>query len=122
MAPFVLIHRAMHGGCCWQRVVPRLRAAGQAVFTPTLFRLGERINPAHPGIDLETQIQDVLGLLDDEDLRDVLLVGHSYGAVVITGVAERRLARVAQVALLDGAMHADGQAVLDCFRPDRCPV
>lgn len=113
MATFVLIHGSMHGGWCWQRVIPRLRAARHEAYAPTLTGLGERVHLAHPDFDLETHIQDVLGVLEYEDLHDVVLVGHSYGAAVITGVADRLPERVAHLVYVDGVMVADGQAILD---------
>ena len=118
MATFVLVHGSMHGGWCWKRVIPLLRAAGHEVFAPTLTGLGERAHLAHPGIDLETHVRDVLGVLEYEDLRDVVLIGHSYGAMVVTGVADRRPGWIAHLVYLDGAMAGDGQAVLDFFPPD----
>jgi pimeloyl-ACP methyl ester carboxylesterase len=118
MATFVLVHGAMHGGWCWQRVTPLLRAAGHEAYTPTLTGLGERAHLAHPGIDLNTHIQGVLGVLDYEDLDEVVLVGHSYGSAVVTGVADRLPGRIAHLVYLDGAEVGDGQAVLDFFPPE----
>ena len=118
MAVFVLVHGSMHGGWCWKRVVPGLRAAGHDFYAPTLTGLGERVHLAHPGVDLDTHVRDVLGVLEYEDLRDVVLVGHSYGAVVVTGVADRLQERIAHLVFLDGAMPVDGQAVLDFFPPE----
>ena len=113
MATMVLIHGSMHGGWCWQRVAPLLRAAGHDVYTPTLTGLGERVHLAHPDVDLDTHIRDVLGVLEFEDLHEVILVGHSYGTMVITGVADRVPERIAHLVYLDGTMAADGQAALD---------
>ena len=93
MATFVLIHGAWHGGWCWKVVAPALRRAGHEVYAPSLTGLGERKHLASPAIDLETHIQDVVGLLEMEDLRDVVLVGHSYGGMVITGAADRAAPR-----------------------------
>jgi pimeloyl-ACP methyl ester carboxylesterase len=115
MATFVLVHGSLHGGWCWKRVVPRLRSAGHDVFTPTLSGLGERVHLVHPGIDLDTHIQDVLGVLEYEDLHDVVLVGHSYGTMVITGAADRLPGRIAHLVYLDGVMACDGKAALDFF-------
>ncbi|MBW3632862.1 MAG: alpha/beta hydrolase [Chloroflexi bacterium] len=115
MATFVLVHGSMHGGWCWKRVVPWLHAAGHHVHAPTLTGLGERAHLAHPGIDLGTHIQDIIGVLEYEDLRGVVLVGHSYGSVVVTGVADRLPARIAQLVYVDGAEAASGQAVIDFF-------
>ena len=118
MATFVLVHGSMHGGWCWKRVAPLLRAAGHEAYAPTLTGLGERAHLAHPGIDLDTHVRDVLGVVEYEDLDGVVLVGHSYGAVVVTGVADRLPARVAHLVYLDGAMADDGQSALDFFPPD----
>ena len=118
MATFILVHGSMHGGWCWKRVVPWLHAAGHDVHAPTLTGLGERVHLAHAGIDLDSHIQDILGVLEYEDLRGVILVGHSYGAVVVTGVADRLPDRIAQLVYLDGAEATDGRAVIDFFPPE----
>jgi pimeloyl-ACP methyl ester carboxylesterase len=118
MANFVLVHGSMHGGWCWKRVVPLLRAAGHEAFTPTLTGLGERVHLTHPGIDLDTHIHDVLGVLEFEHLDRVVLVGHSYGTMVVTGVADRVPERMAHLVYLDGAVVSNGQAVLDLFPSD----
>ena len=86
---FVLVHGAWHGGWCWSRVATRLRAAGHIVHTPTLTGLGERRHLISAQVNLDTHVEDVVNLLEFEDLRDVVLVGHSYGGIVITGVADR---------------------------------
>jgi pimeloyl-ACP methyl ester carboxylesterase len=119
MATFVLVHGSMHGGWCWKRVPPLLRAAGHEVFAPTLTGLGERAHLAHRGIDLDTHIRDVLGVLTYEDLSQVVLVGHSYGGMVVTGVADRSPERIAHLVLVDGVMAGNGQTVLDFFPPER---
>jgi len=115
VATFVLVHGSIHGGWCWQRVVPALRAAGHDAYAPTLTGLGERAHLAHSRIDLDTHIQDVVGVLEYEDLRGVVLVGHSYGAVVVTGVADRVRDRIAHLVYLDGTEATNGQAVIDFF-------
>ena len=113
MTIYVLVHGAWHGGWCWQRVTPLLRAADHAVFTPTLTGLGERSHLASPEIDLNTHIQDVVNVLEYEDLSKVVLVGHSYGGMVITGVTERAAERLAHVVYLDAFIPQDGQALVD---------
>ncbi|CAN7645306.1 alpha/beta hydrolase [Phenylobacterium sp. LjRoot225] len=113
MATYVLVHGGGHGGWCWGRLAPLLRAAGHEVFTPTLTGLGERAHLLRPGIDLDTQIADVLGVLAYEDLHDVILVGHSYGGMVITGVADRALERVGQLVFLDAAIPRNGESLAD---------
>ena len=118
MATYVLVHGACHGGWCWRRVAPLLRAAGHEVFAPTLTGLGERAHLAHPGIDLEAHIEDVAAVLAYEELREVLLVGHSYAGLVITGVAERAADRLAELVYLDAAVPHDGESGLDHFAPE----
>ncbi|MCC6627116.1 MAG: alpha/beta hydrolase [Chloroflexi bacterium] len=117
MAVFVLIHGAWHGGWCWQRIAPRLRAAGHNVATPTLTGLGERAHLASPAIDLETHVTDVLAVLRYEDLHDVILVGHSYGGAVATLVTDRVPDRVARLVYLDAPIPRDGQCLLDVLTP-----
>ena len=102
MATFVIVHGAWGGAWSWNRfVIPKLRAAGHTVFPVTLTGLGERTHLAHAGVDLETHVQDVVNVLFYEDLRDVILVGHSYGGRVITGAADRASDRLAQLVYLD---------------------
>ncbi len=85
----VLVHGAWHGGWCWQRVLPLLRRAGVTTHAVTLTGCGERSHLLGPDIDLDTHIQDVCGLIEAEELQRVVLVGHSYAGMVITGVADR---------------------------------
>jgi len=90
-----------------------LRRAGHEVFTPTLTGLGERAHLARPGIDLDLHVQDVAAVLEMEDLREVVLVGHSYGGMVVTGVAERCAQRVRRLVYLDAFVPEDGKCLLD---------
>jgi pimeloyl-ACP methyl ester carboxylesterase len=113
MATYVLIHGAWHGGWCWKKLTPLLRGAGHEVFTPTLTGLGERAHLASPEVDLSTHIQDVVAVLEYEDLRDVILVGHSYGGMVITGTADQVPERLAHLVYLDAYVPSDGQAMVD---------
>ena len=110
---FVLVHGAWHGGWCWNKLTPMLRAAGHQVFTPTLTGLGERAHLLTPEIDLATHIKDIAAVLEYENLRDVVLVGHSYGGMVIAGVAEALGSRVAQLVFLDGFLPENGKALTD---------
>jgi len=87
MSTFLLVHGGWVGGWCWRRVTPLLEAAGHRVFTPTLTGLGERAHLFNAAIDLDTHIEDVVSVLQYEDLHEVVLVGHSYGGMVITGAA-----------------------------------
>ena len=101
MATFVLVHGGGHGGWCYQRVAPLLRAAGHDVYTPTLTGLGERAHLLRADIDLDFHICDIVKVLHFDGLRDVILVGHSYGGMVITGVADRATERVGKLVFLD---------------------
>ncbi|MEC7514519.1 MAG: alpha/beta fold hydrolase, partial [Pseudomonadota bacterium] len=88
MATFVLVHGAWHGGWCWGRVAKLLRAEGHDVYTPTLTGLADRSHLMAPTINLSTHVRDITNLITWEGLSDVVLVGHSYGGMVIAGVAE----------------------------------
>lgn len=91
MTAFVLVHGAWHGGWCWRRVLPVLRAAGHVAHAVTLTGCGERAHLLAPGIRLATHVDDVLAVVACEELADVVLVGHSYAGMVITGAADRLL-------------------------------
>jgi pimeloyl-ACP methyl ester carboxylesterase len=117
VSTYVLVHGGGHGGWCYQRVARILRAAGHEVYTPTLTGLGERSHLLSPAIDLDTHITDVVSMLHYEDLRDVILVGHSYGGMVITGVADRAADRVGDLVYLDAANPRNGQSLVDVAGP-----
>jgi pimeloyl-ACP methyl ester carboxylesterase len=119
---YVLVHGAWHGGWCWAKVARLLRDAGHEVYTPTLTGLGERAHLARPEIDLETHIQDVVAMLEAEELRQATLVGHSYGGMVITGVAARTSGRIAQLVYLDGFVPEAGKSLLDYLSPELAAV
>jgi pimeloyl-ACP methyl ester carboxylesterase len=115
---FVLVHGAWHGGWCWAKVARLLRDAGHEVYTPTLTGLGERAHLARPEVDLELHIQDVVAMLEAEEVRGVTLVGHSYGGMVVTGVAARVAAgRIGQLVYLDAFVPEAGKALLDYVGP-----
>ena len=115
---FVLVHGAWHGGWCWKKLTPLLRAAGHEVFAPTLTGLGERAHLLNPQVGLDTHIDDMVALLAYEDLHNVILVGHSYAGMVIAGVAERAAERLAHLVYLDAFVPQDGQSLFDTI-PDR---
>lgn len=117
MTTFVLIHGAWHGGWCWDRVSPLLTAAGHRVFSPTLTGVSDRAHVLSPQVGLETHLQDVISLIEAHDLTDVVLVGHSYGGQVITGVADRIPERIAKRVHLDGFI-GDGRSALAMQPPD----
>ncbi|MGB3327438.1 MAG: alpha/beta fold hydrolase [Thermomicrobiales bacterium] len=114
---FVLIHGAWHGGWCWQRLAPMLRAAGYETYTPTLTGLGERAHLLNPAIDLSTHITDVLNLLEYDDLSDVILVGHSYGGMVVSALVEQVPDRIAQAIYLDAFLPENGESIRDIGTP-----
>lgn len=113
MANYVLVHGGWFGGWCWDKVVPLLQAAGHSVYTPTLTGLGEQAALLTPEIGLDTHIQDVVNLMETNDLQQVILVGHSYSGMVITGVADRVPGRIAHLVYLDAVVPRDGQSLAD---------
>jgi pimeloyl-ACP methyl ester carboxylesterase len=118
LATYVLVPGAWLGGWVWRDAARRLRADGHDVYPITLTGLGERVHLAQPEIDLDTHIRDVVNVFEFEDLADAILVGHSYAGAVVTGVADRVAARIAQLVYLDAAPLADGMALLDLFSPN----
>jgi pimeloyl-ACP methyl ester carboxylesterase len=114
VATIVVAHGAWSSAWAWQKMRPLFRAAGHDIFTPSYTALGERAHLAAPGIDLDTHIADVLGVLQFEDLRDVVLIGHSYGGMVATGVADR----VAKLIYLDAFAPKDGQSLFQLVGPE----
>ncbi|HET9716271.1 MAG TPA: alpha/beta hydrolase, partial [Pseudolabrys sp.] len=114
---FVLVHGAWHGGWCWRRVTDRLHARGHAVFTPTLTGLGERAHLLRPDIDYSLHVADVLGVIRYERLTDIVLVGHSYGGCVISGVAEAAAGAIRSIVFLDAFIPDDGDTLLDLVQP-----
>jgi pimeloyl-ACP methyl ester carboxylesterase len=117
MATFVLVHGGGHGGWCYQGVARIMRAQGQEVYTPTMTGLGEREHLLSPAVDLDMHITDIVKVLQFEDLRDVILVGHSYGGMVITGVADRAADRIGHIVYLDAANPENGQSLVDLAGP-----
>jgi pimeloyl-ACP methyl ester carboxylesterase len=117
MATYVLVHGGGHGGWCYQRVARILRAAGHEVYAPTLTGLGERAHLLDDRVDLHRHIEDVVAVLHFEDLHDVVLVGHSYGGMVITGIADRAAERIGRLVFLDAANPVNGQSLVDVSGP-----
>jgi pimeloyl-ACP methyl ester carboxylesterase len=119
---FLLCHGAWGGGWSWKRMHPLMQASGYRFLTPTYTGLGERAHLSNPSIDLETHIRDTLNVLYYEDLRDVILLGHSYGGMVATGVADRARDRIAQLIYLDAFVPRDGQSLFDLNESGRTPM
>jgi pimeloyl-ACP methyl ester carboxylesterase len=117
VATYVLVHGGGHGGWCYQRVARILRAEGHEVHTPTLTGLGERAHLLDDRVDLNRHIQDVVAVLHYEDLHDVILVGHSYGGMVITGIADRAADRIGKLVYLDAANPVNRQSLVDVSGP-----
>lgn len=115
---FVLVHGAWHGGWCWQRVAKRLRAQGHTVYTPTLTGLGERKHLINPDITLNTFVQDIANVLVYEDLTQVVLVGHSFGGLAITGVADIMPERLRKLVYLDAFILDSGVTTFDTLPDD----
>ena len=113
MATFLVAHGAWSAGWVWKKMRPLLRERGHELFTPTYTGLGERVHLACPDVGLETHIADVLGVLEFEDLRNVLLIGHSYGGMVATAVADRVPERLAQLVYLDAFVPRNEQSLFD---------
>lgn len=122
MGTYLICHGAWSGGWSWRKMRPLLRAAGHEVFTPTYTGLGDRAHLAHPLVDLETHIQDILATIEYEDLRDFILVGHSYGGMVATGVADRVPERMRHLIYLDAFVPADGQSLSDLAQGERAVI
>jgi pimeloyl-ACP methyl ester carboxylesterase len=113
MATFLVAHGAWSAGWAWKKMHPLLRARGHELLTPTYTGIGERAHLAHKDIDLETHIADMLGVLRYEDLRGVILIGHSYGGMVATGTADRAAERLSKLVYLDAFVPRDGQSLLE---------
>lgn len=113
MRTYVFVHGAFHGGWCWRRVADRLGAAGHRVFTPTCTGVGERLHLLTAQGGLETAVADIVNVLIFEELKDVILVGHSFGGVVITGVADCEPERLRHLVYLDATILADGECALE---------
>lgn len=117
MTNYVLIHGAWHGSWCWARVRHRLAAGAHQVFTPTLTGLGERFHLLSRDVGLDTHVADVANLMIWEDLRDIVLVGHSYGGIVARQLAERMPERIRSLVYLDAFVPENGKALFD-YLPD----
>jgi len=119
MSTFVIVHGAWMGSASWTPLADVLRGRGHYVFVPSLTGLGERRHLFGGDVTLSTHIADVVGTIETEALDQVVLVGHSYGGMVITGVADRLAGRISHIAYLDAFLPADGQSLFDCVPPEQ---
>jgi pimeloyl-ACP methyl ester carboxylesterase len=117
MTNFVLVQGAWIGGWYWRPNAQALRKAGHEVYTPTLTGLGERSHLMNPGINLDTHIADVINVIKWEELSDIVLVGHSYGGMVVTGVADTMPDKIKSLVYLDAFVPENGQSLLSLLPP-----
>lgn len=115
---FVLVHGAWHGAWCYTRVAERLSARGARVFAPTLTGLADRSHLYSPEVNLTTHVLDVVNLIRWHELREIVLVGHSYGGMVITAVADQLSDRIAALVYLDAFVPEDNQCLHDLSPPE----
>jgi pimeloyl-ACP methyl ester carboxylesterase len=115
LATFVLVHGAFGGAWEWRRVARLLQTQGHETFTVTLTGLGERSHLLHQDVGLSTHVEDVCQTLALENLESVILCGHSYGGMVVTGVVDRMAVRIANLVYIDAMIPVDGQSVSDLF-------
>jgi pimeloyl-ACP methyl ester carboxylesterase len=113
MTTYVLIHGSWLGGWSWDRVRPALEEAGYRVFTPTLAGMAERGHLATPHIGLSVHIHEIVELMERHDMTDTILVGHSYGGMVIAGISGLIPKRIQQLCYVDGLLPRSGQSAFD---------
>ena len=111
MSTFVMVHGSWHGGWCWKRVVPFLTMKGHEVHTPTLSGCGEHAHTATRQLNLDAHIEDIRAHLFMHDLADVILVGHSYAGMVITGVVDVIPQRIARLVYFDAFVPRAGDTL-----------
>lgn len=117
---FVLVHGGWHGGWCWEKVAGRLRDAGHEVWAPTFTGLAERRHLLHMVEGPQTHVRDITTLIEYHGLDDVALVGHSYGGLIITGVASDLSERIRALVYVDAFVPTEsGQAASDMANPER---
>lgn len=119
---FLVCHGAWSAGWAWKKMHPLMQAAGHRLVTPSYTGLGDRAHLATPSIDLNSHIEDMLAVIKYEDLRDIVLVGHSYGGMVATGVADRARDKVRQLVYIDAFVPNDGQSLFDLNEGGRAPL
>jgi pimeloyl-ACP methyl ester carboxylesterase len=115
MSNFVLVHGAWQTAATWDLTAPRLRAKGHSVWIPMLSGLEGDASELSPKVGLRTHIADVIAALERDDLRKVVLVGHSYAGMVLTGVAEHASNRLQHLVYVDAFVPTDGRSAMDYF-------
>lgn len=118
MATIILVHGAFQGGWVWDKITPTLRAAGHTVYTPTLQGLGSRNSELTQQTGLQDHIADVCKVIDENNVSEAVLVGHSYGGVVVSGVAKVRTLRIKKLLYLDAPIPDNNQSLLDILGAD----
>ncbi|MEU9885695.1 alpha/beta hydrolase [Sphaerisporangium sp. NPDC051011] len=113
MSTYLLVHGAWHSGRCWERVVPLLASAGHRVVAPSLTGYGDKAHLLGPEVGLDTHVDDIVGLITEEDLTEVVLVGHSYAGLVISSAANEVPDRIAHLVYLDAMVPEDGESAAD---------
>ncbi|MFJ2395278.1 alpha/beta fold hydrolase [Streptomyces sp. NPDC087843] len=113
MSTYLLVHGAWHSGECWERVVPLLESAGHRALTPSLTGHGDKARLLGPEVGLDTHVDDIVELITEEDLTEVVLVGHSYAGLVISAAADRLPDRIAHLVYLDAMVPEDGESAAD---------
>ncbi|MGW7595488.1 alpha/beta fold hydrolase, partial [Streptomyces rubiginosohelvolus] len=113
MSTYLLVHGAWHSGQCWERVVPLLTAAGHRVLAPTLTGYGDTAHLLGPEVGLDTHVDDIVRLITEEDLTDVVLIGHSYAGLVISSAANQVPERIGHLVYLDAMVPEDGESAAD---------
>ena len=119
---FLVCHGAWSAGWAWKKMHPLMQAAGHRLVTPSYTGLGDRAHLVTTSIDLNSHIEDMLAVIKYEDLRDIVLVGHSYGGMVATGVADRARDKVRQLIYIDAFVPNDGQSLFDLNEGGRAPL
>jgi pimeloyl-ACP methyl ester carboxylesterase len=117
MSTFVLVHGAWQTAATWDPVVPLLRTAGHRVFAPVLTGIDPGASRLTREVGLDTHVSDLVQLLETFDLREVVLVGHSYAGMIITGVAEHAAPRIAKLVYVDAFIPEHGVAAIRFFPP-----
>ncbi len=115
---FILIHGAFRGGWAWHKVVKILQSKNLQVFAPSLTGAGENAHLNSAEITLKTWTDDVVNFIENENLQDVILVGHSQGGIVIQSVAEAVFDKISKLIFIDAPVLRDGECGLDVLPKD----